>query len=257
MHLNTHCPRCATAFLVTQEQLGEAQGWVRCGMCQEVFIAQAHTATPPQTLELDAPLPHQQEAVHSDAPETREDGAPGSAAQGPNRPAPRQSPVKRPTPSPAMPRTRTQAGPWVVGTLLVLLALQIGLQERHSWVSAFPQATAWLQSLCTAGRCGLRQISAVVIEDASFSTSGPALFHLSATVSNRSKLTLDAPSLLLTLSDASDQVLARKVYAPQDWGAKTTTLPGAAGVPASLWIQWDDAASTQRVVGYRLQAFYP
>ena len=26
MNLTTHCPRCATAFLVTQEQLGEAQG---------------------------------------------------------------------------------------------------------------------------------------------------------------------------------------------------------------------------------------
>ena len=48
MNLTTHCPRCATAFLVTQEQLGEAQGWVRCGMCQEVIIAQAHTAAPPQ-----------------------------------------------------------------------------------------------------------------------------------------------------------------------------------------------------------------
>jgi predicted Zn finger-like uncharacterized protein len=282
MNLTTHCPRCATAFLVTQEQLGEAQGWVRCGMCQEVFIAQAHTAAPPQAPPLEAPLPHQQEALHTDEPRLDDDSTPApaptttsaptpmsatSAATStplPNRPESIQAPPAHPAPSPspphASPAPRKPGGPsgrLLLGALLALLALQIGLQARHSLADAFPQATSWLQSLCPAGRCGLREISAVAIEDSSFTTTGPNLFHLSAMVANRSNLVLDAPVLALTLTDAADQVLARKVYSPQDWGAAGATLSGGTRTPAALWIQWEDASTTQRVVGYRLQAFYP
>jgi len=273
MNLTTHCPRCATAFSVTQEQLGEAQGWVRCGVCQEVFIAQAHTAAPPQALPLvEPPLPHQQEAFLTDEPRLDDDNTPAptptpSSATStplPKRPEPIQTPSARPAPSPspshASPAPRKRGGPsgrLLLGALLALLALQIGLQSRHSLADAVPQATSWLQSLCPAGRCGLRQINAVAIEDSSFTTTGPNLFHLSAVVANRSELALDAPVLALTLTDAADQVIARKVYPPQDWGAAAATLPGATRVPAALWIKWEDASSTQRVVGYRLQAFYP
>ena len=267
MNLTTHCPRCATAFLVTQEQLGEAQGWVRCGMCQEVFIAQAHTAAPPQPLPLEAPLPHQQEALHTDEPRLDDDSAPapttGSTSMPtpttnpPSRPEPGKTPPDLPGPSNSAPRMRAGTGRWLLAALVVLLALQIGLQARHALVDAFPRAMSWLQSLCPPGHCGLRQISAVAIEDSSFTTTGPNLFHLSATVANRSDLVLEAPVLALTLTDSADQVLARKVYSPQDWGAAGATLSGATRVPAALWIQWEDAANTQRVVGYRLQAFYP
>ena len=272
MNLTTHCPRCATAFSVTQEQLGEAQGWVRCGVCQEVFIAQAHTAAPPQALPLEAPLPHQQEALSTDEPRLDDDNTPDPATTAttsaaantplPKRPEPNQAPPARPAPPPphTSPAPRKRSGPsgrLLLGVLLALLALQIGLQARQSLADALPQATSWLQSLCPAGRCGLRQINAVAIEDSSFTTTGPNLFHLSAMVANRSDLALDAPVLALTLTDAADQVIARKVYSPQDWGAAAATLPGATRVPAALWIKWEDASSTQRVVGYRLQAFYP
>ena len=281
MNLTTHCPRCATAFLVTQEQLGEAQGWVRCGMCQEVFIAQAHTIAPSQALPLEVPPPQQQEqqeALHTGELRLDDDSATSpnptplaSAATStpvPNRPEPSQTPPARPATSPSpstspshsSPAPRRRGGLFgrlLLGALLALLVLQIGLKARHSLADAFPQATSWLQSLCPTGRCALRQISAVAIEDSSFTTTGPNLFHLSAMVANRSDLTLDAPVLALTLTDASDQLIARKVYSPQEWGAAASTIPGATRVPAALWIKWEDASSTQRVVGYRLQAFYP
>lgn len=270
MNLTTHCPRCTTAFLVTQAQLGEAQGWVRCGMCQEVFIAQAHTAPPPQTLPLEAPLPHQQEALHADEPSLDDDNAPATmprtsatvATPLPNRPEPKPVAPAEPAPSASRPAPskRGRLGPsgrLLLSALLALLALQIGLQGRHALADAFPQTASWLQSLCPAGRCGLRQINAVAIEDSSFTAAGPNLFHLSAMVANRSGLALDAPVLALTLTDAADQVLARKVYSPKDWGAAVATLSGTTRTPATLWIKWEDASNTQRVVGYRLQAFYP
>ena len=272
MNLTTHCPRCATAFLVTQEQLGEAQGWVRCGMCQEVFIAQAHTVAPSQVLPPEAPLPDPQTSSHAKEPGLDEDNTaaltttptrPAPTTPLPNRPESSQALPARPAPSPspstspAAPHKRRRLGRLVLGVLMALLALQIGLQSRHSLVGAFPQAASWLQSQCPEARCGLRQISAVAIDDSSFTATGANLFQLSAMVANHSNLALDAPVLALTLTDAADQVLARKVYLPQDWGPGVATLPAATQTPAALWIKWDDATTTQRVVGYRLQAYYP
>lgn len=40
--LSTRCPRCGTLFTVGPDQLRAAGGWVRCGQCQEAFVAQAH-----------------------------------------------------------------------------------------------------------------------------------------------------------------------------------------------------------------------
>lgn len=39
MTLATRCPRCVTTFRVADAQLRQADGWVRCGRCNEVFKA--------------------------------------------------------------------------------------------------------------------------------------------------------------------------------------------------------------------------
>ena len=39
MTLATRCPACQTAFKVVKDQLRLADGWVRCGRCDEVFLA--------------------------------------------------------------------------------------------------------------------------------------------------------------------------------------------------------------------------
>lgn len=43
----TQCPRCATKFKVTQEQLSVSEGWVRCGRCQHIFDANNHLSEGP------------------------------------------------------------------------------------------------------------------------------------------------------------------------------------------------------------------
>lgn len=46
----TQCPRCATKFKVTQEQLSISEGWVRCGRCQHIFDAKNHLIDGPDSL---------------------------------------------------------------------------------------------------------------------------------------------------------------------------------------------------------------
>lgn len=42
MSLITRCPSCLTSFQVTQSQLVQASGWVRCGRCDQIFDGATH-----------------------------------------------------------------------------------------------------------------------------------------------------------------------------------------------------------------------
>lgn len=61
MSLATRCPACGTAFRVVQDQLRVSGGWVRCGMCQQVFnglealIAEPQVSPPPHRLKASSP----------------------------------------------------------------------------------------------------------------------------------------------------------------------------------------------------------
>ena len=254
MELTTHCPQCATAFLVSEDQLELAQGWVRCGVCQEVFMAQAHTSAPVTQVApvavLEEPRLHRQETM-AQAENTALAEAPPSAI-----PESTGAAGVRPQPKPAKTHYRwTSRGALFI--LLVTLAAQLGADAYRNMADTQPQLALWLQALCPPARCALRQDSVLGIDDSSLTSAGTNGLHLKALIINRSKLTLEAPSLALTLTDAADDILARKVYAPKEWSAQTPVMPGSSTTPVDLWIQWDDTASKVHVAGYRLQAFYP
>jgi len=253
MSMTTHCPRCAATFLVSEQQLGEAQGWVRCGLCQEVFIAQAHASPNAAVVPPEQPLPLQRETGSTEDADVLGDAAPQVQL------ASAQESVQAPlTHSVNKPHKAHGIRVWLVlWALVALLVLQLVAQAHIRITTDFPQAVGWLQSLCAAGRCGIRNIHLVAIEDSQFSATGPNHFHLRATIANQSRLALESPVLSLSLTDANDQVLARKNLAPQDWGTKGARLADAARSPVDVWIKWEAAATTPGVVGYRLQAFYP
>ncbi|HEX8988846.1 MAG TPA: DUF3426 domain-containing protein [Rhodocyclaceae bacterium] len=92
----TRCPRCATTFRVTPDQLKARHGRVRCGACQEVFdaleslieaAAQAVPAPPHVVpVQTDAAAPA---AIADDPrPPLQQDAAPEAAAQQAPQPAP-------------------------------------------------------------------------------------------------------------------------------------------------------------------------
>jgi len=258
MDLTTHCPQCSTAFLVSEDQLELAQGWVRCGVCQEVFMAQAHTVAPSTPMVVsDAPLPYRRETVADEEPAVPSDALPSSAT-----PEPMPEPVARTQSVPATASTTAtaryrRASLGARFFLLIVLAAQLGADAYRNIPDTQPKLAFWLQTVCAPSVCTLRQSSALGIDDSSLTAAGSNAFHLKAMISNRAGLTLQAPSLALTFTGASDEVLARKVYAPKDWASQTEFLPGSSTTPIDLWVRWDEAASTARVAGYRLQAFYP
>ena len=70
MSLITRCPACQTLFKVVPDQLRVSGGWVRCGMCDEIFDAASHAqleASPTSAMEpeqsADVPLAPSPSAV--------------------------------------------------------------------------------------------------------------------------------------------------------------------------------------------------
>ncbi len=74
----TQCPKCDTAFRVTQQQLELANGRVRCGSCLDVFVAAQHWAATPDTPTLEIQAAPQIVATET-APQAAETGAVESA----------------------------------------------------------------------------------------------------------------------------------------------------------------------------------
>lgn len=155
--------------------------------------------------------------------------------------------------------------PWV-RALLALLALvlpalllgQIALHERNALAARVPALQPALEALCQAIGCQVappQNIAMVVIAGSSFTQESTSQrYRLDVSLRNQSTTLVATPALELTLTDASDQPLARKVFLPADLHS-----PQALGARA----EWNGSFPVQLqelpqpVVGYRVQLFYP
>ena len=146
------------------------------------------------------------------------------------------------------------------GMLLLGLVGQIVFHERDRLAAAQPSLKPWLLTFCGVLDCTvspLRRIEAIVIESSSFSNLGADSYRLNFTLKNSAATALAVPALELTMTDALDQPVARRVLLPVELGLQSDTLEAGAEWPASVVITVKAGAAAERVVGYRLFVFYP
>ena len=146
--------------------------------------------------------------------------------------------------------------------LLLALIAQAAFHFRDALAAHVPATKPTLVKACALLGCSigpLQEASGLSI-DASDLQADPAhrgLLMLTATLRNRTGVLLAYPYLELTLTDAQDQVVVRRVLLPADYvggGADLGAgIPAETEVPVKLFI--DASATTQ--AGYRLYAFYP
>jgi hypothetical protein len=165
-----------------------------------------------------------------------------------------------------------------------LLVLQITYWYRHE-IAAYaephaPGIRAVMTQVCQLihfpGDCtiqlprhieDLRVSAAEVIE-----TSTPDLYSLRFSLRNQSHLPLAHPALDITLSDARNRIVARKVLSPEEY---LTGFQGRSGATAALSSQGlarqseqsftlpikikseDNSSPPIKVVGYLVEIFYP
>jgi hypothetical protein len=143
--------------------------------------------------------------------------------------------------------------------LLLVLALQVAIHERDQLAASFPHLAGPLERLCVPLNCSvkaLRRIEAIVIDSSSFTRVGGDVFRLSVELKNTASLALAIPSIELTLNDAQDQALVRRVLEPQDLLASADVIEAGGAWSSSLEVLLPSPVAVA-VNGYRLVAFYP
>lgn len=296
MRMITRCPACGTGFRVYQEQLDARQGQVRCGHCAVVFNAHDHLVmesdrpAPPETTESAAPQHETSltaraevaskatELATPDVPTTpmRDDIEPPQAEVA--EPPPR-SEMKKQEPvvltmadatqfdfGPAAPTTsRVSSGWWTAATLVLIAVLLLqGLYLfRTELARALPAARPALERACALLACEVpypREAEQISIESSDLQATPGAkdVLVLSAVLRNRATFPQAYPAIELTLTDAADVTVARRVLRPRDYldlseGQSTSVFAAASEAPLKLHI---DAAGLG-ASGYRLYVFYP
>lgn len=149
-------------------------------------------------------------------------------------------------------------------TLGLVLALALGgqvlLHERDRIAVLQPSLRPWLLALCRPLNCTLSPVQhkdSVVIDGASFTKIRPDAYRLNFTLKNTESFALAVPAIELTLTDSLDQPVIRRVLLAPELGVNAETLAAASEWSASLAMAVKTAGTAERIVGYRLLAFYP
>ena len=283
MSLKTRCPACDTVFKIVPDQLKVSKGWVRCGRCAEVFDAAAHAATSAAAEATDKIDPWQQARGHEVglSSENAQIAPENIANQATNTPANANF-------TPAADKTGTDLSFvrvaknkafWqkrIVTTslratcaaLAGLLFFQVVFSQRNHLAAANPAIKTSFESLCQAIGCKIepfKNIDAFKIDSSSFQkaqiTAGePAsaeVFALKLTLKNSSDMPVAMPAVELTLTEAGDKPVLRRVLLAKDFGFNSTALAANGDWTGEMKLAVTSNPAMPPVSGYRVLLFYP
>jgi predicted Zn finger-like uncharacterized protein len=260
--LVTRCPHCGTAFRAQQSQLTARGGMVRCGKCAAVFDGVAHLI---EESAATGPL------VPSPQLGLFDPGAAAAAAAKPERrPARRPSTAQDDEPLPEFleeeaPRARYTIA-WSLVALLAFAALfgQLAHYYRTEIATLMPQTRPFLEEGCRLLDCELRlprrpDLLSIESSDLQADSRRDSLIVLNAVIRNRAPFAQEHPALELTLTDAADKALVRRVLRPPEYMQAAAREQLAQGIgpggEAVVRVHFDTRGV--RATGYRLYLFYP
>lgn len=294
MGLVTRCPACKTLFRVVQDQLEISSGWVRCGLCGESFDSSVElyqaggphdsTSTPPpeeaiesaESMAQRSPLPEpdisdtQKVSTASGIDSPLRDGHINLAskrfsdhltlAQN-SFEAAREPGFLVPEASVEPSRRSSGLIQAALGfSLLVGLLCQVVFHERARMEAHLPAFQALWQNVCTLSACDIAPLQdreSLAIESSSFVATANGSYRLSVTVKNVSAVTLATPAIELTLTDALEQTVVRKVLTPGDLNSTASRLLPGGQWTGSANLDVDLASGGGLFTGYHVVAFYP
>jgi predicted Zn finger-like uncharacterized protein len=260
--LVTRCPHCGTAFRAQQSQLTARGGMVRCGKCAAVFDGVAHLI---EESAATGPLePSPQLGLFDPG------AAAAAEARTERRPDPRPAAAQDDEPLPefleeAMPRARYSVA-WGLAALLAFAALvgQLAYYYRTEVATLLPQTRRFLAEGCRLLDCELRlprrpDLLSIESSDLQADNRRDSLIVLNAVIRNRAPFAQEHPALELTLTDATDKALVRRVLRPSEYvlTAVPEQLAQGIGPGAETVVRVHFDTRGVRATGYRLYLFYP
>jgi predicted Zn finger-like uncharacterized protein len=278
----TRCPQCGTTFRALQEQLAARGGLVRCGKCAAVFDGVEHrveegaaTEPSPQLRLFDAGAAAGARPG-ADAPGAHAEAAASAAEHARAAAIARRAAAPSPPPQAeddALPHFLEVEAPdtrrtllWALGVLLAALALlaQLALYYRTEIATLVPQTRPHLAEACRLLGCELRlprrpDLLSLESSDLQADNRREGLIVLNAVIRNRAPFAQEHPALELTLTDAADKPVVRRVLQPAEYldaAARAALAQGiAAGGESVLRVHFDTRGV--RATGYRVYLFYP
>lgn len=147
----------------------------------------------------------------------------------------------------------------------VLLLAALG-QATYAWrdqlAARLPESKPWLQRACAALGCQIQhpaQINAVAIEadELQVLPGTKGMVALSMLLNNSSSTVQSWPYLELSLNDAQDKVLARRIFTPRDYLANAQEeaqgFTARGEYPVKLYLDLTQVKASK----YRVYLFYP
>jgi predicted Zn finger-like uncharacterized protein len=154
--------------------------------------------------------------------------------------------------------------PWwsTAGVLITLAALaaQGAWFYRNQLAALYPQAKPLLEAVCAELRCHIEtpvdpQAISIESSDLQADPANRAVLILSAVVRNRAPFAQKLPLLELSLTDAQDAPIARRVLKAPEYAP--APAPESIGPGSELQLRVFIDASAVKANGYRLYAFFP
>ena len=261
----TRCPQCGTHFKVSQAQLEAHQGMVRCGCCQAIFNAEQSLDDGQPSPQLSLPIAPEEGEQPALLPDTNPD-----AAVKPDLPAPALTPaaqisvLEEAYEEPGQSAAAKRHWPWVIGALLLLLALlaQAGYFFRVELAARLPGLKPLLASYCDLLKCAIplpQKADLLSIESSELEAS-PAQassISLNAILRNRAPYTQAYPNLELTLTDMTDTALARRTFHPAEYLKPGEDEKQGLAASREISIRLNLDTTDLKPAGYRLLLFYP
>lgn len=140
------------------------------------------------------------------------------------------------------------------------LLMQLLVHERDRIAATAPGFKPVLEAVCVPMQCSvapLRQIESVLIDSASFNKLRADVYRLNLTLKNAAATDVALPAIELSLTDAQDQALMRRVFLAGELGMSSDVLAAGSESTVSLALGIKTNGNAERIAGYRVLAFYP
>jgi predicted Zn finger-like uncharacterized protein len=273
--MHTRCPQCHTVFVVQPAQLAARDGLVRCGRCMTVFNAQeSRVDKAAENTPAAATMTQRKPAKKTGGKEKPAAARKAGAKEAPDTPrrrkdtAPRQKTPPEPVSTGPLqlslpglaPRLRTRLPFWILGNVLLLSTiLAQGIYFYGSELAHLsPALKPALAGVCHVLGCTLTPPQDINLIDLVEARVAPhpkfnKALRIRATLVNRASFSQAFPTMEVTLSDNTGQVVARRAFKPGEYVEKTRVdgelMPPNVAIPVLLDVTHPD----NRALGYEIR----
>ncbi len=279
MNYITSCPECETQFLLNKAHLKAHRGKVQCGYCEHIFNAKNRLTEISDDItgaeECQASLEHTNQEATSEAADddTYHESLPEREVEivdGPTYIGEFSSTVTEPITiedlavDPKFSRKKIKLNLWfslASFLLLVLVALQTVYFMRTKLAAEHPQFKPLLVKTCTFLNCEIglpKDIDFFVIDDSGMQENEnyQGVINFSSSLINNANHAQAYPNIELTLTNAEDQPVLRRLIKPSEYLIANTKTDNGMRAHEEIRIKLAINASDIAVAGYRVLLVY-